>query len=140
MAPPGRARDGASMSETENPFESQPRIFVVDDELEIAKMLTVVLQMNLFDAIAYTDPHEALEAAKAAPPDYIISDIVMPGLTGIELAIRVRTEIPKCKILLFSGHMGAPALIEEAKASGHFFNLVEKPIHPTKLVEAIQNL
>jgi CheY-like chemotaxis protein len=88
------------MSETENPFESRPRIFVVDDELEIAKMLTVVLQMNLFDAIAYTDPHEALEAAKAAPPDYIISDIVMPGLTGIELAIRVRTEIPTCKILL----------------------------------------
>jgi DNA-binding NtrC family response regulator len=128
------------MSETENPFESRPRIFVVDDELEIAKMLTVVLQMNLFDAIAYTDPHEALEAAKAAPPDYIISDIVMPGLTGIELAIRVRTEIPTCKILLFSGHIGAPALIEEAKASGHSFNLVEKPIHPTKLVEAILNL
>jgi FixJ family two-component response regulator len=120
------------MSETENPFESRPRIFVVDDQLEIAKMLTVVLQMNLFDAIAYTDPHEALEAAKVVPPDYIISDIVMPGLTGIELAIRVRTEIPTCKVLLFSGHIDAPALIEEAKASGHSFSLVEKPIHPTK--------
>jgi len=126
------------MSETENPVESRPRIFVVDDELEIAKMLTVVLQMNLFDAIAYTDPHEALEAAKADPPDYMVSDIVMPGLIGIELAIRVRAEIPMCKILLFTGHIGAP--IEEAKASGHSFNLVEKPIHPTKLVESIQNL
>ncbi len=34
----------------ENPFESQPSVFVVYDELEIAKMLTVVLQMNLFNA------------------------------------------------------------------------------------------
>jgi CheY-like chemotaxis protein len=100
--------DGVSVSE--NPFESRPRIFVVDDELEIAKMLTVVLQMNLFDPIAYTDPHEALEAAKAAPPDYIVSDIVVPGSTGIELAIRVRTEIPTCKIFPFSGHIGASHL------------------------------
>ena len=49
-------------------FESQPRIFVIDDELEIAKMLPVVLQMNLFNAIAYTDdPHETLDAAMAVP-------------------------------------------------------------------------
>jgi FixJ family two-component response regulator len=128
------------MSDKENPFESQPCIFVIDDELEIAKMLTVVLQMNLFNAIAYTDPHEALDAAIALPPDYIISDIVMPGMTGIELAIRVRSEIPTCKILLFSGHIDASQLIDKARASGHHFNLVEKPIHPTKLVEAIQNL
>lgn len=47
------------MSETGSPFETRSRIFVVDDELEIAKMLTVVSQMNLFDATAYTDPHEA---------------------------------------------------------------------------------
>jgi DNA-binding response OmpR family regulator len=55
------------MSDKENPFESRPRIFVIDDELEIAKMLTVVLHMNLFNAIAYTDPHEALDAAMAVP-------------------------------------------------------------------------
>jgi hypothetical protein len=67
-------------------------------------------------------------------------DELTPGLTGIELAIRVRTEIPTCKVLLFSGHIGARELIEEAKASGHSFNLVEKLIHPTKLAEAIQNL
>jgi DNA-binding response OmpR family regulator len=79
------------MSETESPFESRPRIFVVDDELEIAKMLTVVLQMNLLDAIAHTDPHEALEATKAAPLYYIISDIVVPGLTGIELSKTSKT-------------------------------------------------
>jgi DNA-binding NtrC family response regulator len=128
------------MSDTENPFESQPRIFVVDDQREIAKMLMVVLQMNLFNAIAYTDPRDALEAAIAFPTDYIISDIVMPGMNGIELAIRVRSELPTCKVLLFPGHADESQLIDKAKTSEDHFNLVEKQIHPTKLVEAIQNL
>jgi CheY-like chemotaxis protein len=124
----------------ENPFESQPSIFVVDDELEIARMLTVVLQMNLFNAVAFTDPRAALEAARASAPDYFISDIVMPDMSGIELAIAIRLDAPKCKILLFSGHIDAPELIRQAQAQGHEFALVQKPIHPTKLVEAIQNL
>ncbi len=124
----------------DNPFELQPRIFVVDDELEIAKMLAVILQMNLFDAVPFTDPQAALEAARTAPPDYLISDIVMPGMSGIELAIALKREIPACKILLFSGQVGAPDLIRDARDAGHDFMLVQKPIHPVKLVEAIRSL
>jgi FixJ family two-component response regulator len=48
----------------ENPFEEQPCVFVVDDEEEIAKMFAVVLQMNLFNAIPYSDPLLALQDAK----------------------------------------------------------------------------
>jgi DNA-binding NtrC family response regulator len=124
----------------ENPFESQPRIFVVDDEVEIAKMLAVILQMNLFNAVPYTDPKTALEAARAEPPDYVISDVVMPGMNGIELAMQLKREIPACKVLLFSGQIGAADLIREAAEQGYDFQLVQKPIHPTKLVEAIRSL
>ena len=121
----------------ENAFKSQPRIFVVDDEPDIAKMLTVVLQMNQFDASSHTDPQAALDAARTSPPEYLISDIVMPGMSGIELAISMQREMPDCKVLLFSGYDGADALIEDAHASGHMFTLVQKPIHPKKLVETI---
>ena len=124
----------------DNPFESQPTIFVVDDEPEIAKMLAVILQMNLFDAIPYTDPQTAIDAAIASPPDYLISDIVMPGISGIDLAIRLKREAPSCKVLLFSGQPGAADLIAEAKEAGHDFVLVQKPIHPTKLVKTIRSL
>ena len=123
-----------------NPFDSHPRIFVVDDEAEIAKMLAVILQMNLFDAVPYTNPQAALEAAKAASPDYLISDIVMPEMSGVELAILLKQEIPTCKVLLFSGQVGASDLLRSAKEAGHDFMLVQKPIHPTKLVEAIRSL
>ena len=132
--------ESSAKSYMKNPFESRPRIFVVDDELDIAKMLTVILQMNLFDAVPFADPLAALGAARAAHPDYLISDIVMPGMTGIELAIAIRREIPTCKILLFSGQIGASDLIKNAREAGHNFELVQKPIHPTKMVAAIRSL
>ena len=124
----------------ESPSESRPRIFVVDDELDIAKLLVVMLQMNHFDALPYSDPVAAINAAKATPPDYLISDIVMPGMTGIELAIALKRQIPRCKVLLFSGQVGASELIKNANAAGHSFELLQKPIHPKELVEAIRNL
>ena len=87
----------------ENPFGSHPSIFVVDDDLAIAKMLSVILQMNLFDAKPYGCPLEALAAARENAPNYCISDISMPAMNGIELAIMLKQEIPTCKVLLFSG-------------------------------------
>jgi DNA-binding response OmpR family regulator len=123
-----------------NAFESRPRIFVVDDELDIAKLLVVILQMNHFDATPYSDPVVAVNAAKVTPPDYLISDIVMPGMTGIELAVAVQHAVPRCKVLLFSGQVGASELITNASAAGHSFELLQKPIHPKELVEAIRKL
>jgi DNA-binding NtrC family response regulator len=124
----------------ENPFESHPRIFVVDDEISIAKMLSVILQMHLFDAIPFADAQEALEAARAEPPDYLISDIRMEGMTGIELAILLEQEVPACKVLLFSGQVDAPELIRQAKEAGHTFSFLQKPLHPTELVAALRKL
>ncbi len=123
-----------------NPFLAHPRIFIVYDEISIAKMLSVILQMHLFDAIPYADPQVALEAARAAPPEYLISDIVMQGMTGIELAILLEREIPGCKVLLCSGQPEAPELIRKAKEAGHSFSFLQKPVHPTKLVEALKGL
>jgi YesN/AraC family two-component response regulator len=62
-------------------------------------MLAVILQMNLFDAIPYSDSEMGLQAAKDLPPDYPISDIVMPRLDGIDLAIAIQIVAPTCKVL-----------------------------------------
>jgi DNA-binding NtrC family response regulator len=124
----------------QNPFESHPRIFVIDDELSIAKMLSVVLQMQLFDAIPFSNPQAAVEAARAAPPDYLISDVQMQGMTGIELAILFAREFPACKILLFSGQVDAPEQMQKAREAGHDFSFLQKPLHPTELVAALRQL
>jgi len=124
----------------ESAFKSHPRIFVVDDEFSIAQMMSVILQMNLFDAVPYADPLEALAAAREEAPDYLISDIAMRGMTGIELATVVQRELPACKVLLFSGRADAAAMIEAAEQAGHVFSFLQKPVHPTELVAALKKL
>ena len=121
----------------ENAFESRPKVFVVDDEPEIAKMLAVVLQLNLFDAVPYFDPVEALEAAKGTPPDCLISDVQMPEMNGIDLGIAVMAQCPDCKVLLFSGQVDAPERVQAAKEAGHAFEFLHKPVHPKVLSEVL---
>ncbi len=124
----------------ETAFEAHPSIFVVDDDLAIAKMLSVILQMNLFDARPYGCPLDALAAARAKAPDYFISDISMPGMNGIELAIVIKQEMPECKVLLFSGEDSSASLVKDALARGYDFNLVQKPIRPEQLIATLQGL
>ena len=110
------------------------QIFVVDDEPVIASTLAAILQMNGFSANFFTSPLEALAAARSKAPDLLISDVTMPGISGIDLAMKMRAQYPKCKILLFSGHPATPALIEDARVQGHEFHLLFKPLPPAELL------
>ena len=89
-------------------------IFVVDDEPVIASSLAAILQMNGFSARFFTCPLEALAAARSESPDLVISDVAMPGISGIDLAIQMRAQYPGCKILLFSGQAATLDLLEGA--------------------------
>ena len=114
--------------------EPATQIFVVDDEPVIASTLATILRMNGFSAKFFTSPLEALAAARSKAPDLLISDVTMPGISGIDLAMTMRAQYPKCKILLFSGHPATPALIEDARVQGHEFHLLFKPLPPAELL------
>ena len=117
-----------------------PIVFVVDDELDIAKTLAVVLQMNSFDARPFADPHEALAAVEHAPPHYLISDVTLPRMSGIDLAIAMHERHPACKVLLFSGGAAARQQVDAALSNGRNFAYAEKPMHPLKLIEKLRSL
>jgi CheY-like chemotaxis protein len=110
------------------------QIFVVDDEPVIAFTLAAILQMNGFSAKFFTSPLEALAAARSKAPDLLISDVTMPGISGIDLAMKMRAQFPNCKVLLFSGHPATFGLIEDARARGHEFHLLLKPVAPAEFL------
>lgn len=119
----------------------QPDVFVVDDEDVIASTLAMILRLQGgFHARSFTNPLEALEAARLEAPDLLISDVIMPQLSGIELAIQVRKGCPDCKILLFSGQAATADMLETARASGYDFDLLLKPVHPADLLARIRSL
>jgi len=90
--------------------------------------------MNGFSAKFFTSPREALNAARLKAPDLVISDVAMPGISGIDLAIQMRAQYPTCKILLFSGQAATMDLLEDARAQGHDFDLLLKPVPPAELL------
>jgi CheY-like chemotaxis protein len=122
------------------PSQSVPRIFVVDDEPVIASTLAVIFNRNGYSARCFTDPIEALAAAQSDAPDLLISDVAMPGLSGVDLAIQMRARYPECKILLFSGQAATLDLLENARAQGHDFHLLLKPVHPSELLAKMGRL
>jgi CheY-like chemotaxis protein len=76
---------------------SVPRVFVVDDEHLIAGSLAAILNMHGYSATSFTSPLEALAAAQSRVPDLLITDVAMPGLSGVDLAILIKAECPECK-------------------------------------------
>jgi CheY-like chemotaxis protein len=113
---------------------SVPHVFVVDDEHVIASSLAAILKLHGYSATFFTSPLEALAAARSIAPDLLISEVAMPSISGIDLAIQLRAQYPTCKILLFSGQPATFDLLEDARGKGHDFDLLLKPILPTELL------
>ncbi len=117
---------------------SKPRVLVVDDEHVIADTLAIILNKNGFEASAVYTGSGAVERARAEKPDLIISDVIMSDMNGIEAAIHIRKFLPKCKILLFSGQAATADLLENARARGHEFEILAKPVHPQDLLSKLR--
>lgn len=112
----------------------RPVVLVVDDESAIADTLCEILSRSGYAAMAAYDGNDALETALVTPPEMLITDVVLPGMSGIELAITIRRIFPDCKILLFSGQASTADLLASAKGQGHHFTLLSKPVHPRDLL------
>jgi DNA-binding NtrC family response regulator len=121
-----------------NVSETKRVVFVVDDEAIIAQPLAVILNQAGFDAFAFDHPDKAITAATETAPQLLVTDVAMPGMTGIDLAIHFRSEHPDCKILLFSGQASTADLLNDARGRGFDFDLLSKPIHPGDLLAKLQ--
>ncbi|MGB7555899.1 MAG: response regulator [Candidatus Korobacteraceae bacterium] len=117
----------------------KPKVLVVDDEQVIADTLAKILDLNGYDASAVYTGTAAVESARSLQPDLIISDVIMPDMDGIQAAIKIRGFLPNCKILLFSGQAATADLLENARAQGHEFEILGKPVHPSDLLAKLRS-
>jgi CheY-like chemotaxis protein len=127
-------------SDDEEEGKSLPRVLVVDDERLLADTTAAVLRRSGFDTRTAYDGFSALEMAASFHPDYLLTDIMMPAMNGVQLAMAMTKMYPSTKILLFSGQAGITDILEESQANGYEFPLLAKPVHPSKLVEGLRDL
>lgn len=116
------------------------RVLVVDDEHLITDTICAILQENGFEAVGAYNGVEAIEAARSLHPDVVLSDVLMPRMSGVELGIRLRREYPGITVFLFSGQAATSEMIHRAEAEGHHFDLFPKPIHPEELMARLRGL
>jgi DNA-binding response OmpR family regulator len=119
------------------PSREAPVVLIVDDEKVIADTLSIILSHAGFITMTAYDGETALRIANAITPALLISDVVMPGITGVELAIMLTQSIPNLKVLLFSGQASTVDLLEKARRGGHYFTALTKPVHPTDMLKRI---
>ena len=116
------------------------RVLVVDDEEVIANSLTLIIRSQGHEVRAVYNAAEAIASAEESSPDVLISDVVMPGLNGIELSTYFATHWPACRVLLMSGNASTTGLLEDARRHGHELEFIAKPVPPQDILNFLGNI
>ena len=118
----------------------KPLIFVVDDEEIIASTIAAILRLKGMDAIPFTCSSEALETSRSVAPDLLISDVMMPVLSGTELALHIQAHYPECKVLLFTGQWDTADAEIAAYQEVLVYQMIPKPVHPNDLLRKVREM
>lgn len=109
------------------------KILVVDDEPAVAAVMADALREAGYEPDTRTDSVAALSLISAVAYDLIVSDIAMPGLTGLQLLTLIKAHAPSPEVILITGY-GTRELARRALEQGAFA-YVEKPFDTADLVE-----
>jgi DNA-binding NtrC family response regulator len=120
--------------------QDRPRLLVVDDEQFIADSLAAIFQSKGYAVAARYRAADGIAAAQSVRPRLLLSDVMLPDLNGVQLAIQVRNLVPDCKVVLMSGDPNAPVLVAQARQRGHQFEFLEKPVDPDELLARTERL
>jgi DNA-binding NtrC family response regulator len=118
------------------------KLFIVDDDPDIAHVLKRGLLKNRFLVSAFTNPEEALQSFKSNSDDFclVLSDIRMPGLSGIQLARKVKEINPKVKVVLMTSFEIRDNEFSKVFPSMHVDGFVQKPIGISDLTNKILSI
>lgn len=138
--PVARARDSEQHYKVEELPTGQERILIVDDEAQIAKMVSRTLSQLGYSVVTKIHSVEALELFQSSPQDFdlVISDMTMPTISGDQLAeklLQIRPDIP---IILMTGF--SKRLSEERASEIGVQALVYKPLVKKDLAEIVRKV
>jgi DNA-binding response OmpR family regulator len=115
-------------------------ILVVDDEIGALTLIGIMLERGEFDVIKAKDARTALISLESQVPSLIILDVMMPGMSGIDLCaeIRKRPETSETPILILSARNDADSIMRGMAAGADDF--LPKPILHHDLVTKVRNM
>ncbi|MGE5553689.1 MAG: response regulator [Betaproteobacteria bacterium] len=120
--------------------QGKVRVLVADDHALIREGLRKILEMedDLEVVGESSDGPTTLAKARELQPDVVTLDVSMPGMSGLEVARRLREELPGVKIVILTVHSDQACLLDAVRAGGQAYLL--KDSEPERLVEAIRTV
>jgi hypothetical protein len=117
----------------------EERVLVVDDEPAVRRLLARILRSRGYDVFETEDAHSALALLSTTnrPMDLVVTDIVMPSMSGVRLAEQIRAQWPSVKILFVSGFPTSEALPASEMSS---IPLLGKPFTPDEIETKVREL
>lgn len=115
---------------------TNPAILIVDDEEMVRTALEQWLRLSGFDTHVASSATEALRLLDDIHPDVILTDVRMPGLSGLDLLRTVRERALAAEVILITGHGDVPMAVEAMRAGA--FDFLQKPYVPDQLVKTLR--
>jgi len=113
-------------------------VLLVEDEFVVRELVREFLESMYFEVVVLADPLEAVEAANKSPFDLLLTDVIMPGLTGPELYQHLLRKQPGLKALFMSGYTGG--IVEASGLTGQNSNYIQKPFTGNGLAAKIKQV
>ncbi|HZV00539.1 MAG TPA: ATP-binding protein [Planctomycetota bacterium] len=115
------------------------KVLVVDDDPIVREVATAMLEALGYSADRVSSAGEALSAVATGLYDLVLTDVVMPDTSGVELQRRLRAERPELQVLLMSGY-AQDAFAQHGVSEGDAASLLRKPLTLDALSRAVQSL
>ena len=102
------------------------RILVVDDEENLRRVTQLKLQQAGFEALTASDGHQALEILSKHAQDLVLTDLKMPGMSGIDLLQRIKQEYPEVIVVVVTAYGTIESAVEAMRMGAHDY--IIKPV------------
>ena len=99
---------------------TQGRILIVDDDASLRRVLQVQLEQDGYQVTAAASAQQALSILQLRPVDLMITDLKMPGLSGLELLNHVRSEHPPTVIIVLTAFGTVETAVEAIRAGAYY--------------------
>jgi DNA-binding NtrC family response regulator len=113
-----------------------PRVFLVDDDDSLRRVLTLELGEVGFDVRAFPTADGVVDEVRKSPPEALLVDLRLPGVSGMELLSQVRSVDDRAQVVVFTGHGAVPEAVEAMRRGAHDF--LTKPVRLDVLEQVLR--
>ena len=114
------------------------RLLIVDDEQNIRRLCVTVGKGLGFDCSEAESAEAALARAEASAPDLVVTDLKLPGSSGVDLLRELKTRLPHAEVSIMTGHGSIESAVDAMKLGA--YDYIEKPFRVEKLRQLVQRM